>query len=79
MESDDETEAVSDIDIISEAEKTEEPVSFSRVSTVATEWMLDFLFISLCRRFKEGNLDEFSNTLSVVEGEYNTFISSNFL
>lgn len=73
MESDGETETVSEV------EKTEEPVSFSRVSAVATEWMLDFLFISLCRRFKEGNLDEFSNTLSVVEGEYNTVISSNFL
>ncbi|XP_037549773.1 telomeric repeat-binding factor 1 [Nematolebias whitei] len=61
MESDGEAETVS------EADKTEELASFSRVSAVATEWMLDFLFITLCRRFKEGNLDEFSKTLSVVE------------
>lgn len=64
MESDGETKTVS------EAEKTAEPVSFSRISAVATEWMLDFLFNSLCRRFKEGNLDEFNETLSVVQGEY---------
>ncbi|KAM3593876.1 uncharacterized protein V6R79_024246 [Siganus canaliculatus] len=44
-----------------------ESVSFSRASAVANSWMFDFLFLSLCRRFKEGKLDEFNETLSAFE------------
>ncbi len=48
---------------------TDESVSFDRVNAVVTEWTLDFMFLSLCRRFKEGKLDEFSDTLSTLEGK----------
>ncbi|XP_017261839.1 telomeric repeat-binding factor 1 [Kryptolebias marmoratus] len=61
MESDVETRSSS------KSENTDESVSFSRVTAVATEWMVDFLFVSLCRRFQEGNLDEFNETLSVLQ------------
>lgn len=44
-------------------------VSFDRVNAVATGWMLDFMFVSLCRRFKEGNFDEFSETLTAFQGK----------
>lgn len=47
--------------------KTEDNVSFSQVTAVATEWMRDFLFVSLCRSFKDGNLDEFTRILSTLE------------
>lgn len=48
---------------------TDESVSFSHVSAVVTGWTLDFMFVSLCRRFKEGGLDEFNETLSAFEGK----------
>ncbi|XP_078136385.1 telomeric repeat-binding factor 1 [Sander vitreus] len=38
-------------------------VRFSHVTAVATGWMLDFMFVSLCRRFKEGKFDEFNEAL----------------
>lgn len=41
---------------------------FSSVNTLVTEWTLDFMFISLCRHFKKGNLDKFNETLSAFEG-----------
>lgn len=47
----------------------DEDVSFFQVSTVVTRWNMDFLFVSLCRRFKEGKLDEFDQTLSAFEGK----------
>ena len=47
----------------------EESVSFERVHAVAAGWMLDFLFVSLCRRFKEGNFDEFNETLTTFQGK----------
>lgn len=50
-------------------------VSFPHVTALATGWMLDFLFVSLCRRFKEGKFDEFSETLSVFQGKL--FTASN--
>ncbi|XP_072234867.1 telomeric repeat-binding factor 1 [Leuresthes tenuis] len=50
-----------------DADSTKESISFSHVTTVATEWMLDFMFVSLCRRFKEGKLDEFNETLKTFE------------
>ncbi|GAA6217388.1 telomeric repeat-binding factor 1 [Lates japonicus] len=50
-----------------EASYNDESASFSHVTTVATGWMLDFLFVSLCRRFKEGKLDEFNEMLSAFE------------
>lgn len=40
----------------------------SSVTTLVTGWTLDFMFISLCRHFKEGNLDKFNETLSAFEG-----------
>ncbi|XP_067434060.1 telomeric repeat-binding factor 1 [Thunnus thynnus] len=46
---------------------TDESVQFSRVTAVASRWMQDFLFVSLCRRFKEGNLDAFNETLSTFK------------
>ena len=48
---------------------TDESVQFSRVTAVASRWMQDFLFVSLCRRFKEGNLDAFNETLSTFKGK----------
>ena len=48
---------------------TDESVRFSHVTSVAAGWMLDFWFVSLCRRFKEGKLDGFSETLSTFKGE----------
>ncbi|XP_075906466.1 telomeric repeat-binding factor 1 [Nelusetta ayraudi] len=45
----------------------DEGVSFYQVSTVVTRWNVDFLFVSLCRCFKEGKLDEFDQTLSAFE------------
>ncbi|XP_008297590.1 telomeric repeat-binding factor 1 [Stegastes partitus] len=50
-----------------EEASVDEDVNFSQVTTVATGWMLDFMFVSLCRRFKEGKLDEFNETLSGLE------------
>nr|XP_046227128.1 telomeric repeat-binding factor 1 [Scatophagus argus] len=50
-----------------DASYTEESVSFSQITAVVTGWTLDFMFLSLCRRFKEGKLDEFNETLSTFE------------
>ncbi|XP_013857782.1 telomeric repeat-binding factor 1 isoform X1 [Austrofundulus limnaeus] len=50
----------------SEGENTED-ASFSDVSALVAGWMFDFMFVSLCRRFKEGELDEYNETLSVLE------------
>lgn len=52
---------------VSDADNIDGSVSFSRVSAVATGWMMDFTFVSLCRRFKEGKLDEFNETLSTFQ------------
>lgn len=41
---------------------------FSTVTNIVTGWTLDFMFISLCRYFKEGNLDKFNEVLSTFEG-----------
>ncbi|XP_041824953.1 telomeric repeat-binding factor 1 isoform X2 [Melanotaenia boesemani] len=56
-----------DYDTSSEASNTNEPDSFPRITAVATEWMLDFLFVSLCRRFKERKLNDFNETLKAFE------------
>lgn len=58
-----------EIDIAADADSGAQTASFPHVTAVATGWMLDFLFISLCRRFKEDEFDEFNETLSVFEGE----------
>ncbi|XP_054893261.1 telomeric repeat-binding factor 1 [Poeciliopsis prolifica] len=50
-----------------ESSSTDKSVSSTRVTAVASGWMLDFLFVSLCRSFKEGNFDAFNETLSVFE------------
>lgn len=49
--------------------RMDESVSFPRVTAVVTGWTLDFMFVSLCRHFKEGELDEFNETLSAFEGK----------
>uniref|UniRef100_A0A3B3VEQ6 Telomeric repeat-binding factor n=1 Tax=Poecilia latipinna TaxID=48699 RepID=A0A3B3VEQ6_9TELE len=54
-------------DLASEASSTDNSVSFPHVTAVASGWMLDFMFVSLCRSFKEGNFDAFNETLSVFE------------
>lgn len=46
---------------------TDEAVSFSRVTAVASEWMLDFFFVCLCRSFKKAELEGFKEKLSVFE------------
>lgn len=51
------------------ANDIDESVCFSRVSAVVSGWTLDFMFLSLCRSFKEGKLDEFSETLSSFESK----------
>ncbi|XP_045922348.1 telomeric repeat-binding factor 1 [Micropterus dolomieu] len=53
---------------VTDASSTDESVSFSHVTAVATGWMLDFMFVSLCRHFQEGKHDEFNETLSTLEG-----------
>lgn len=53
---------------VSEAKKTDDD-SFSDVSAIVAGWMIDFLFVSLCRHFKEGELHKYNETLSVLEGE----------
>ena len=51
------------------AEDTDENVCFSRVAAVFFGWTLDFMFLRLCRCFRDDKLDEFSEMLSSVEGE----------
>ncbi|XP_076027451.1 telomeric repeat-binding factor 1 [Genypterus blacodes] len=50
-----------------EATLQHENVNFNRVSAVAERWMQDFMFVSLCRRFKEGKLEEFNAALQTFE------------
>ncbi|KAM9839698.1 telomeric repeat-binding factor 1 [Aulostomus maculatus] len=42
-------------------------VPFSQVAAVVSEWMFDFLFVSLCRSFKDGDLDGLNETISTFE------------
>ncbi|KAG7225091.1 hypothetical protein INR49_014547 [Caranx melampygus] len=60
-------EAEDDNKSVTGADSSDQTVSFPHVTAVATGWMLDFLFLSLCRRFKEDKFDEFNETLSVFE------------
>ena len=53
-----------------DASDGDESVSFSQVTAVVTGWTLDFMFVSLCRSFREGKLEEFNETLSAFEGEF---------
>ncbi|XP_073344730.1 telomeric repeat-binding factor 1 [Pagrus major] len=50
-----------------DASEGDESVIFSHVTAVVTGWTLDFMFVSLCRSFKEGKLEEFNETLSAFE------------
>nr|XP_040023577.1 telomeric repeat-binding factor 1 [Gasterosteus aculeatus aculeatus] len=45
----------------------DESVRFSQVTAVANRWIFDFWFVSLCRRFKDGQFDEFNETLSTFQ------------
>ncbi|MEQ2239089.1 hypothetical protein ILYODFUR_000973 [Ilyodon furcidens] len=54
-------------ELASDPSSTDENVDFAHVTAVASGWMLDFTFVSLCRSFKEGNFDEFNETLSVFQ------------
>ncbi|XP_024135616.1 telomeric repeat-binding factor 1 isoform X2 [Oryzias melastigma] len=51
----------------SEASMREEKVGFQQVVAVASEWMSDFMFLKLCRSFRDGNLEEFNEALPVFE------------
>ncbi|CAL8292737.1 unnamed protein product [Lota lota] len=55
-----ETELSNDID-------SNKGLDFSHVTAIASRWMLDFSFTSLCRHFKEGKLDDFDHTLKTLE------------
>ncbi|KAJ0059514.1 hypothetical protein NL108_001851 [Boleophthalmus pectinirostris] len=48
---------------ISKTHQTVEEDCFSQASALVTDWMLDFLFVTLCRNFKDANLDEFNKNL----------------
>ncbi|XP_008305838.1 telomeric repeat-binding factor 1 [Cynoglossus semilaevis] len=50
-----------------EQNNVEESVCFKKVARVATDWMLDFMFLKLCRHFKEQKFEEFNQTLAVFE------------
>lgn len=50
-----------------EQNNVEESVCFKKVARVATDWMLDFMFLKLCRHFKEQKFKEFNQTLAVFE------------
>ncbi|CAI5673339.1 unnamed protein product [Oreochromis niloticus] len=52
---------------VSDVNNHDESVSFSHITAVATGWMSDFMFLSLCRRFKEGKREEFNETLSAFQ------------
>ncbi|MEQ2279062.1 hypothetical protein AMECASPLE_005680 [Ameca splendens] len=54
-------------ELASDPSSTDENVDFTHVTAVASRWMLDFTFVSLCRSFKEGNFDEFNETLSAFQ------------
>ncbi|KAM8823272.1 telomeric repeat-binding factor 1 [Spinachia spinachia] len=45
----------------------DESVPFAQVTAVANRWIFDFLFVSLCRRFRENQFDEFNDTLSTFQ------------
>ena len=38
-------------------------VEFSEVTTLCKRWMIDFHFVSMCRYFKEDQLEEFEKTV----------------
>ncbi|XP_053468207.1 telomeric repeat-binding factor 1 [Ictalurus furcatus] len=42
-------------------------VNICEVESVAKSWMIDFSFLSLCRYYKEQNVEKFSKTLKVFE------------
>ncbi|XP_040922172.1 telomeric repeat-binding factor 1 [Toxotes jaculatrix] len=50
-----------------DASNVDGSVSYQRVIAVAKGWMLDFMFRSLCRHFKEGKFDDFNEALSIFE------------
>ncbi|XP_023805718.2 telomeric repeat-binding factor 1 [Oryzias latipes] len=60
-------EHYSDDEEASEVNFGEEKVGFQQVMAVAGEWISDFLFLTLCRTFKDGKLEEFNEALSVFE------------
>lgn len=62
-----------------DANDIDESVSFPLVSAVVNGWTLDFMFLSLCRRFKEGKFDEFSEALSSFESKLLTISSFHLL
>ncbi|RVE58837.1 hypothetical protein OJAV_G00198300 [Oryzias javanicus] len=51
----------------SETNMREGKVGFQQVVAVASEWMSDFMFLTLCRSFRDGKLEEFNEALSVFE------------
>ncbi|XP_028290780.1 telomeric repeat-binding factor 1 [Gouania willdenowi] len=57
-------EAVTDDKSFVKADGTE---SFPQACAVATGWMFDFLFVCLCRHFKDGKLDEFNKCIETFK------------
>lgn len=51
----------------SHGEVSHESVNFSLVTTVATGWMFDFMFVSLCRYFKERKFEEFNELITTFQ------------
>ncbi|XP_061662041.1 telomeric repeat-binding factor 1 isoform X2 [Syngnathoides biaculeatus] len=47
--------------------ETEEVLDTSQMTLVASKWILDFLFVGICRRFKEGTYDAFNDAFSTYE------------
>ncbi|XP_029384720.1 telomeric repeat-binding factor 1 isoform X2 [Echeneis naucrates] len=50
-----------------DGDKVDRSVISPRVTAVSAGWMLDFMFVSLCRRFEERQFDQFNEALSVFE------------
>ncbi|XP_054620941.1 telomeric repeat-binding factor 1 [Dunckerocampus dactyliophorus] len=46
---------------------TEDDECFNQATLVASKWILDFLFVSVCRRFKEGSYDAFQDAICTYD------------
>ncbi|XP_056267172.1 telomeric repeat-binding factor 1-like isoform X2 [Pseudoliparis swirei] len=55
-----------------DASDTDESVSFDEVSNVAKLWILDFMFLDLCRQFKENNFHQFKEKCSAFAATSST-------
>nr|XP_057916157.1 telomeric repeat-binding factor 1 isoform X2 [Doryrhamphus excisus] len=46
---------------------TEDDECFNQASLVASKWILDYLFVNVCRRFKAGNYEAFKDAVSTYQ------------